>query len=162
MTTMTDTTFSTSITLRVPVERAFAVFTEGFDSWWPREHHIGASEMAEAVLEPRLDGRWFERGIDGSECDWGRVLAWEPPNHVAMSWHLDGAFTYDPDPAAASRVDVRFVAENEHVTRVELQHSGLDRHGSTWLDLRTGISGPQGWSGLLERFSDVARGPSTQ
>lgn len=85
MTTVTDTTFSISITLRVPVERAFSVFTEGFDSWWPREHHIGTAEMAEAVLEPRFDGRWFERGVDGAECDWGRVLVWDPPNHVAMS-----------------------------------------------------------------------------
>jgi uncharacterized protein YndB with AHSA1/START domain len=157
MTTMTDTTFRTSITLRAPIDRAFTVFTEGFDSWWPRSHHIGAADMAEGVLEPHLDGRWFERGVDGTECEWGRVLAWDPPNHVAMSWHLNGAWSYDPDPAKASRVDVRFVAENEHVTRVELAHSGLDKHGSDWEQLRAGISGTGGWIDLLQRFSDVAK-----
>ena len=109
------------------------------------------------MLEQHLDGRWFERGVDGSECEWGRVLAWDPPNHIAMSWHLNGTWSYDPDPAKASRVDVRFVSENEHVTRVELAHSGLDKHGSGWEQLRTGISGPGGWTGLLERFSDTAK-----
>jgi uncharacterized protein YndB with AHSA1/START domain len=152
-----DTAFATSITLHAPIDRAFRVFTAGFDSWWPREHHIGAAEMAEAVLELHHDGRWFERGVDGSECDWGRVLAYEPPNHIALSWHLDGSWTYDPDPAKASRVDVRFVAETEHVTRVELRHSGLDHHGSDWLDLRAGIAGPGGWNGLLGRFAAKAK-----
>ena len=90
------------------------------------------------------------------------MLAWDPPNHVAMSWHLDGHWSYDPDPARASRVELRFVAEKENVTRVELRHSGLDRHGPSWRDLRTGISGPQGWSGLLELFPDAAIGPSAQ
>ena len=159
MTTMTDTTFATSITLRAPIERAFDVFTKGFDTWWPRSHHIGKADMAEAVLEPHADGRWFERGVDGSECDWGRVLAWDPPNHVALSWHLTAAWTYDPDPAKASRVDIRFVAENEHVTRVELEHSGLDHHGADWLTVRAGISSDGGWSELLERFADAARIP---
>jgi uncharacterized protein YndB with AHSA1/START domain len=157
MTTMTDTTFATSITLHAPIERAFRVFTEGFDSWWPRGHHIGTSEMAKAVLEPHLDGRWFEIGEDGSECEWGRVLAWAPPNHIAMSWHLDGEWAYDPDPARASRVDVRFVAETEHVTRVEVEHSGLDHHGPTWPAAYAGISSPGGWSGLLQSFAEVAK-----
>jgi uncharacterized protein YndB with AHSA1/START domain len=157
MTTMTDTTFQTSITLHAPIDRAFTVFTEGFDSWWPRSHHIGASDMAEGVLEAHLDGRWFERGVDGTECEWGRVLAWDPPNHVAMSWHLDGSWSYDPDPAKASRVDVRFVAENERVTRVELAHSGLDKHGAGWEQLHAGISGPGGWVDLLRSFAEAAK-----
>jgi uncharacterized protein YndB with AHSA1/START domain len=156
MTTMTDTTFQASITVHAPIDRAFTVFTEGFDTWWPRGHHIGTAELAEAILEPRVDGRWFERGVDGSECEWGRVLAWDPPDHVAMSWHLNGAWSYDPDPAKASRVEVRFVAENDHVTRVEIEHSGLDNHGSDWLEVRAGISSPGGWPGLLERFSEAA------
>ena len=157
MTTMADTTFRTSITLHAPIDRAFSVFTKGFDSWWPREHHIGAADMAKAVLEQHLDGRWFECGVDGSECEWGRVLAWDPPNHIAMSWHLNGEWNYDPDPARASRVDVRFVCENEHVTRVELAHSGLDKHGEGWEQIHAGISGPGGWVELLARFAGVAK-----
>ena len=151
-----DTSFRTAITVAAPIERAFTVFTSGLDSWWPRAHHIATVEMAEAVIEPRVDGRWFERGIDGSECEWGRVLAWDPPRHVGLSWHLNGAFNYDPDPAKASRVDVRFLAESDAITRVELEHSGLDRHGSDWIALREGISGPGGWPGLLAIFGETA------
>jgi uncharacterized protein YndB with AHSA1/START domain len=155
MTSTTEPVVRTAITVAAPIERAFKVFTEGFDRWWPREHHIGTAEMAEAVLEPRQDGRWFERGVDGSECEWGRVLAWDPPHHVAVSWHLNGEFQYDADPNRVSRVDVRFSAESATSTVVELVHSGLDRHGDTWVQLRTGISGPGGWPGLLVRFAEA-------
>ena len=152
----TETTFRTSITVQAPIERAFAVFTDGFDTWWPRSHHIGTAEMATAVLERGVGGRWHERGIDGSECEWGRVLAWDPPRHVALSWHLNGAFNYDPDPERASRVDVTFVAEGDSRTRVELEHSGLDRHGSDWIALRDGISSEGGWTQLLAQFARSA------
>jgi uncharacterized protein YndB with AHSA1/START domain len=151
-----ETSVSRSITVNAPIDRAFAVFTEGFDTWWPRSHHIGTAEMATAVIEPGVDGRWHERGVDGSECEWGRVLAWDPPHHVAMSWHLNGAFEYEPDPEMASRVDVRFVAESDGSTRVEVEHSGLDRHGPDWISVRDGISSEGGWSGLLVRFAAVA------
>ena len=154
----TDTTFRTFVTVQAPIERAFTVFTDGFDSWWPRSHHIGTAEMAAAVLEPRVDGRWHERGADGSECEWGRVLVWDPPHHVAMSWHLTGAWGYDPDPEKASRVDVRFVAEGDETTRVELEHSGLDRHGSDWTAVRDGISSDGGWTALLADYAQVASG----
>ncbi|HMC53340.1 MAG TPA: SRPBCC family protein [Acidimicrobiales bacterium] len=152
----TEAVFRVEITVEAPLERAFKVFTEGFDSWWPRGHHIGATEMAEAVLEQHLGGRWFERGVDGSECEWGRVLAWEPPRHVAVSWHLDGEFRYEPDPGRASRVDVRFFAEGDNRTRVELEHSGLDRHGAGWPQLRSAISSQGGWPELLQRFAQAA------
>jgi uncharacterized protein YndB with AHSA1/START domain len=147
-----DTTVTKSIVVHAPIERAFRVFTEDFDSWWPRSHHIGTAEMAKAIIEPRVDGRWHEEGVDGSECEWGRVLAWDPPNHVAMSWHLNGAFRYDPDPAKASRVDVYFTAEGDGATRVELTHSELDRHGDGWTALRDGVSGDGGWPELLKLY----------
>jgi hypothetical protein len=151
-----DTTYSTSVTVHAPIDRAFKVFTEGFDTWWPRTHHIAEAEMAEAIMEQREGGRWYERGVDGSECDWGEVLTWDPPAHVAVSWHLDGEFKYDADPSHASRVDVRFVAEGPDTTRVELEHSGLDRHGESWQQLRTGISGEGGWPAIIGEFVEVA------
>ena len=157
MTTTTDTTFRTSITVHAPVERAFTVFTEGFDTWWPRSHHIGKADMAEAVIEPRVGGRWHERGVDGSECEWGRVLAWDPPHHIAMSWHLTGEWGYDADPDRASRVDVRFVVVSDSDTRVELEHSGLDRHGSDWRAVRDGISSDGGWIALLGFYGETAK-----
>jgi uncharacterized protein YndB with AHSA1/START domain len=152
----TETSVFRTVTVHAPIERAFTVFTEGFDSWWPRGHHIGTAELAEAVLEPGIDGRWHERGVDGSECEWGRVLAWDPPNHVAMSWHLNGEWEYVADPEKASRVDVRFFAESDGTTRVELEHSGLDRHGSEWIAVRDGISSTGGWSDLLATFAATA------
>jgi uncharacterized protein YndB with AHSA1/START domain len=157
-----ETTVTQSVTVQAPIDRAFRVFTEDFDSWWPRSHHIATAEMAKAVIESQVDGRWHEIGVDGSECEWGRVLAWEPPHHLALSWHLNGAFQYDPDPAKASRVDVWFTAEDDQTTRVELSHSNLDRHGDGWTDLRTGVSGEGGWPELIRLYaSRVAAGSSS-
>ena len=156
MSDATDTTYTATITVEAPIDRAFKVFTEGFDTWWPRTHHIGTPDMAEAILEQRVDGRWYERGVDDSECDRGRVLAWDPPNHVAVSWHLNAEFKYDPDPEKASRVDVRFFPEGDDRTRVELEHSELDRHGVDWTQLRAGISSEGGWHGILAGFAEAA------
>lgn len=145
-----ETSVRFSIEVDVPIDHAFRVFTERIDSWWPRDHHIGGVEMVAAILEPRAGGRWYELGIDGSQCDWGLVLAWDPPRHVALSWHLDGDFRFDADRARASRVDVRFEASGDRTTMVVLEHSGLDRHGPTWPRLREGIS--RGWPADLRLF----------
>lgn len=154
---ITDTSYRSSTTVQASIERAFKVFTEGFDTWWPRAHHIGSVDMVEAVLEPKLDGRWYERGVDGSECEWGRVLHWDPPRYLVVSWHLNGDFQYDPDPDKASRVQVRFTALDDSTTRVDLEHAELDRHGATWQQLRAGISQEGGWDGLLLMFAAAAQ-----
>ncbi len=144
-----------SVTVAVPVERAFRVFTDSFTSWWPPEYHIGKADMAEAVLEPREGGRWYERGTDGSECDWGRVLAWEPPHRLVVTWQINGRWQYDPDPEHASEIEVRFVADGPEQTTVELDHRLLDRlvDGQA---LHYGIRGGGGWSAILERFAKAA------
>jgi uncharacterized protein YndB with AHSA1/START domain len=141
-----------TITVGVPVEHAFRVFTTSFNTWWPPQHHIGEAEMAEAVLEPREGGRWYERGVDGSECDWGRVLAWEPPHRLVLTWQINGLWKYDPDPAHASEVEIRFTADGPEQTTVELEHRLLERvvEGAA---LRDGISGGGGWGALLELFA---------
>ena len=113
--------------------------------------------MTEAVLEPRLGGRWYERGVDGSECEWGRVLAWEPPRHVAVSWNIDGNFQYEADPERCSRVDVTFRADGPTRTRVELVHSEIERHGATAEALRDGVGSGGGWQSLLEAFAETAQ-----
>ena len=152
---MSQTVVKKSVVVRCPVAHAFDVFTRRFDLWWPRAHHIAKVEMKEALMEEREGGRWFEKGIDGSECDWGRVLVWSPPTRVVLSWHLDGNWSYDPDPARASRVEVTFHDEGNGHTRVELEHSQLDRHAA-WEKLREGIAGPGGWQGLLDLFGAKA------
>jgi len=146
-----------SVTVAAPRERAFAVFTAGFSSWWPlASHHIGSADAAEIVIEPRAGGRWFERGVDGSECDWGRVLDWEPPSRVRLAWMLGPQWDYDPDEAHATEIEVRFVAEGAHATRVELVHSGFDRIPGG-AEIRVAVGRPNGWGGLLELYSEAAR-----
>jgi uncharacterized protein YndB with AHSA1/START domain len=151
-----ETTVRKSVTVNTPIERAFEVFTTGFDSWWPRSHRVGEADLAEFVLEPRAGGRWYERGVDGNECATGIVLEFAPPKHLALSWHLNGEYRRDPDPEHASRVDVWFTAESSTSTRVELAHSQLERHGDSWKQLRDGISSEGGWQQLLDLFAIVA------
>src|SRR2546429_9443801 len=99
-----------TITVRASQERAFTVFTEQFGTWWPTSHHIGEADLADAIIEPSAGGRYYERGVDGSECDWGRVLAYDLPDRLVLSWHPPGDWKYDPDPAKCSEIQVRFIA----------------------------------------------------
>ena len=123
---VTDVAVHKTITVAAPQQRAFDVFTIGMSDWWIRDsHHIGASVPEAVVIEPRAGGRWFERAPDGTECDWGRVLEWEPPARVLLAWHLDADWNYDPDPARATQIEVQFLAEGTDAPRVELVHRGL-------------------------------------
>jgi uncharacterized protein YndB with AHSA1/START domain len=151
-----DSSVRKSVVVRVPPAHAFKVFTEQFDAWWPRTHHIGKVEPYKAILEPRTGGRWFERGADGSECDWGQVLEYLPPRRVALSWHLGSDFRYDPDPTKASRVDVIFTDEGDGTTRVELVHSQLERHGADWRKVRDSVASKGGWDDIVELFAAAA------
>jgi uncharacterized protein YndB with AHSA1/START domain len=117
----------TKVTVNVPIERAFEIFTASFGTWWPAGNHIGSADLADAVIEPRAGGRWYERGVDGSECDWGRVLEWEPPHRILLTWQISGEWRYDPDESRASEVEVRFMADGPRQTTVELQHRHLER-----------------------------------
>jgi uncharacterized protein YndB with AHSA1/START domain len=144
-----------SITVDAGRERAFSVFTAKFFTWWPASHHIGDAEMADAVVEPRAGGRWYERGVDGVECEWGRVLAYAPPDRIVLSWHLQGDWSYDPDPAKASEVEVRFVEEASDRTRVELTHRHLERHDDRE-KVRVGVDSPNGWGGILAAYAEAA------
>jgi hypothetical protein len=149
----TETSVRKSVVVRAPIAHAFKVFTERFDTWWPRTHYIGKAEPFTAVLEPREGGRWFERGADGSECEWGRVLVYSPPTRVAVSWQIGADFKYDPDPTKASRVEVTFHDDGNGATRVELVHSQLDRHGDGWEKLRESVGSAGGWGAIMDGFA---------
>lgn len=151
---MENLTVTKSVTVRAPRTRAFAVFTEKFFTWWPSSHHIGDTDPADAVIEPEVGGRWYERGVDGVECDWGRVLAFDPPGRLVLSWHLRGDWTYDPDPAKASEIEVRFVEDEPGTTRVELSHRHIERHDAPG-DVVRGVSSPTGWAGILAIYADA-------
>jgi uncharacterized protein YndB with AHSA1/START domain len=141
-------------TVAVPVEQAFRVFTGSIDAWWPHEFHIGAADVAEVVLEPREGGRWYERGVDDSECDWGRVRLWQPPDRLVLTWQINGTWQFDPDPGHASEIDVRFTANGPTETTVEVEHRHFDRlvGGGT---INDAIRGGGGWILLLDSFAKV-------
>jgi len=143
-----------SITVNAGRERAFAVFTENFFTWWPKSHHIGKADMADAVIEPKVGGRWYERGADGVECEWGVVLAYDPPARVVLSWHLQGDWGYDPDPARASEVEVQFIKETDDRTRVVLTHRHIERHTMPE-KVAAGVDSPDGWGGILADYAEA-------
>lgn len=147
-----------SVIVPLSPDRAFDLFTEGFHRWWPG-HHIGAAELAQAVLEPRTGGRFYERGVDGSECDWGRVLACDPPHRIVVSWQITANgpdWVYDPDPSRASEFEVTFAPQPDGQTRVELEHRHIERHGEGAAGIHAGVGGPGGWPGILENYAKVA------
>jgi uncharacterized protein YndB with AHSA1/START domain len=151
----TATSIHAAIVVDAPIEQAFRVFTEDFDRVKPREHNMLEVDIAETVFEPRAGGRVFDRGVDGSECQWARVLVFEPPNRVVFSWDINPQWQVESDPEKTSEVEVRFVAESDGRTRVELEHRNLDRHGEGWEGERDAVASDGGWSLYLERFGDL-------
>ena len=143
-----------TVRVNAAAAHAFETFAAGIGRWWPATHTVGTSPMRDVVIEPRAGGRWYERGQDGSECDWGVVLAWEPPGRLLLGWQLDAEFRRNP--ATASEVELRFIAESPTVTRVELEHRGLERLGESAEVLRGKIDAPGGWTGILERYRAAA------
>ncbi len=156
MTTHADaTSVRTEITVEAPLERAFQVFTEQFDRIKPREHNMLGADIAETVFEPRVGGHIYDRGVDGRECRWARVLAYEPPERVVFSWDIGPAWQLETDPDRASEVEVRFLAAGPERTRVELEHRHIDRHGDGWEGLREGVDSGDGWPLYLQRYAEV-------
>lgn len=151
---MTIPPLTGTITVAAPRERAFRVFTETINTWWPAEYHIGSVDVAEVVMEPREGGRWYEKGVDGSECDWGRVLTWEPPNRLVVTWQINGQWQFDPDPEHASEIEVRFTADGGEHTTVELEHRLIDRLVAGEAIRDALISGGS-WPAMLELFAKV-------
>jgi uncharacterized protein YndB with AHSA1/START domain len=158
MTTQTQASVRTQIVVDAPIARAFSVFTDQFDRIKPREHNMLDVEIAETVFEPREGGRIYDRGVDGSECQWARVLAYEPPNRVVFSWDISPQWQIETDHARTSEVEVHFISETPERTRVELEHRNLDRHGEGWEGERDGVGSEGGWPLYLQRYAELLKG----
>jgi uncharacterized protein YndB with AHSA1/START domain len=150
-----DTSVRQSVVVDAPIERAFKVFTEDFGKFKPAEHNLLGVEIAETVFEPRVGGHLYDRGVDGSECRWARVLAYEPPTRLLLSWNINPRWQIETDPARTSEWEVRFIAETPNRTRVEIEHRHLERHGEGWESERDGVAGDQGWPLYLQRFAEL-------
>ncbi len=148
------TSVRTQVVVEAPIERAFRVFTEDFGSFKPPEHNLLGAEIAETVFEPREGGHLYDRGVDGSECRWARVLAFEPPSRVVISWDISPQWQIETNLEKTSEVEVRFISEAPERTRVEVEHRHLERHGEGWQGVRDAVGSPGGWPLYLERFAE--------
>ncbi|WP_435148770.1 SRPBCC family protein [Micromonospora aurantiaca (nom. illeg.)] len=150
-----DAVVRRQLVVDAPVERAFAVFTERFGDFKPKEHNLLSSPITETVFEPKVGGHIVDRAEDGSECAWARILVFEPPDRLVFSWDISPAWQLEQDLENASEVEVRFVAETPQRTRVELEHRNLERHGPGWESVRDGVGHDEGWPLYLARYADL-------
>jgi uncharacterized protein YndB with AHSA1/START domain len=149
----TTTTVRRQILVNASIGEAFKVFTERFGDFKPREHNLLQAPIAETVFEPRVGGNIYDRAVDGTECRWARILAFEPPDRVVFSWDISPRWQLETDPDLTSEVEVRFFAEAPQRTRVELEHRNIDRHGPGWESVRDGVDNEAGWSLYLQRYA---------
>lgn len=142
--------------VKAPVEIAWRVFTASMGTWWPlAQYKIGKAAAVDAILEPKVGGRWYEKGDDGSTCQWGTVLVWEPPSRLLLSWDITADWQYDPE--LKTEIEVRFIADGRG-TRVELEHRKLDRFGARRDEMRRIFDSTGDWAKLLRGFVAAAEG----
>lgn len=144
-----------TLSVDAPQDVAWRVFTQKMGTWWPLANYkIGKANAVDAVIEPQVGGRWYERGDDGSTCDWGRVLSWEPPSRLVLSWDINA--DWQPDPTLKTEIEIRFIPDGENVTRVELEHRHLDRYGARRDEMRRIFDVEGDWGRLLALFARAA------
>jgi uncharacterized protein YndB with AHSA1/START domain len=153
-----DAVVRRTVVVDAPIDKAFAVFTERFGDFKPKEHNLLGSPIAETRFDPHVGGNIYDVAEDGSECRWARVLAYEPPDRVVFSWDIGPTWQLVENEANASEVEVRFTAETPERTRLELEHRHIDRHGPGWESVRDGIGHDQGWPLYLARYAEVIAG----
>lgn len=151
MTTNAAQPIRRSVLVQASPKDTFAAFTSNISKWWNPAFSISPtrSPIKEVIIEPRSGGRWYERDEDGSECQWGKVLAWEPPRRLVLAWQITAQWQFGA--AFLTEVEVRFIPEGSG-TLVELEHRLLERYGEAEADVRGQFDSPAGWGGLLERF----------
>lgn len=142
------------VEIQAPIAHVFKVFTNGIDRWWPRQHHIGASPLKQAIIEPHEGGRWYSICEDDSECDIGRVVAWDPPNRVLLTWQITADWKFDPN--FVTDVEVTFTPTSAKSTSVVMEHRNLERYGAAAEQLRNSIDSPEGWGFIIESFAKIA------
>lgn len=154
-----DTPVHKSVIVKAPQEHAFRVFTDGIDTWWPPEHHIGNAPYKKAVMQGKVGGRCYMEQTDGTESDWGSVLVWDPPRRLVLAWKIAAEWQYEPDVAKSSEVEVRFTPLPDGTTRVDLDHRFFDRLGAGGAAMSEMVGSPSGWGGTLDLFAAAAEKP---
>ena len=144
-----------SVEVGAPIARAFRVFTDEIATWWDPTHHVLDGELAEMVFEPFVGGNVYDRGVDGSQCRWARVLAYEPPRRIVISWDINLQWKLETDHGRTSEVEVRFTECGPDRTLVELEHRNLERHGEGWEQMRSAVASPGGWPAGMRAFAEL-------
>jgi uncharacterized protein YndB with AHSA1/START domain len=157
--TATSTVVRKQIVVPADLDQAFDTFTARFGDFKPREHNLLGAPITETVFEPFVGGHIYDRGEDGSECRWARIVAFEPPHRVVFTWDISPQWQLETDPALASEVEVRFIADAPGSTRVELEHRNLDRHGPGWEAVAGGVESDGGWPLYLDRYAALFTTP---
>jgi uncharacterized protein YndB with AHSA1/START domain len=147
-----------TVTVRAAPARAFNLFTANIERWWPQSHHIGAKPFAAVIVEPHVGGRWFERDADGAECQWGKVLAWEPPTRLLLGWQITSEWRYDP--AFLTELELRFEPVDGGATLVTLKHRDLERFGADAEKVAGQLGG--GWPSIMADFVTYADAQRTK
>jgi uncharacterized protein YndB with AHSA1/START domain len=138
-----------TVTVKLPRDEAFRLFTERIASWWPLStHSVYEGEAVGVRLEPRVGGRLYESAADGQTSDWGVVTAWDPFDRVAMTWHPG----YGEE--LATLVDVTFSDTADGATQVELLHTGWEVHGAEAAAAAAGYD--EGWPLVLDHLVQAA------
>ena len=148
-----------SVIVKADPQRSFTAFTSNMAAWWPASHTIGGSVKPEVVLEGRAGGRWYERNPEGAECEWGKVLVWDPPGRLVLAWQLNGQWKYDP--TLVTEVEITFTASGDGETRVDLEHRNLERFGELATKVHEAVESEGGWLGILKTFVAYAEGAAT-
>lgn len=138
-----------SVEVKAPPARAFELFTAHMGKWWPKGKTLAPNPHADIVVEPHPGGRWFERDAEGNEIQWGRVLAWEPPERVLLGWQLNAQWRYDPD--FLTELELSFAALAGGGTRVTLEHRNLERFGADAEEYAGKLRG--GWPTFAAHFA---------
>jgi len=147
---------SKQLVVKASQSRAFAVFTAEMSRWWPATHSILKSPLKECIVEPRVGGRWYTVGEDGSSCQTGYVIAWQPPEALVLAWQINAEWQFDPE--LLTEVEVRFIAEGADTTRIVLEHRYLERMGRKAAEVRNAVDSPGGWGAILEPFKRRVEG----
>jgi uncharacterized protein YndB with AHSA1/START domain len=156
MTRTTDpTAVHATIEVNAPPKRAFAVFTRDFGAFKPPEHNLLQVPIAETIVETHVGGHIIDRGTDGTECRWARILTFDPPDRFVFSWDISPRWSVETDPAKTSEVEVTFTPLDEGRTRVDIRHRHLDRHGAGWDAVRDGVGADEGWPLYLARYAEL-------
>ena len=138
-----------SVTVSVPIEEAFRVFTEGIGAWWPSERYsVDPEHRQTVILEGWEGGRIIERTTAGDEHVWGSLRAWEPPHRLVSTWHPGR------DAQTAHEIEVTFVSMGD-ATRVNLRHRGWENVVDDREERMANYQ--EGWDFVLGRYAQASK-----